>query len=464
MRTIRFVLIVVACVFAAPSSSAYSVNGNVTVSVGCAPEGARVEVFDVNMLPGGILKTRILGTSEVDPAGHFTVTFPWVTVVGPPTPPNYESGGPDVIVRITQKVDGTTVTALDEAPSAARWNLADGSTLSLTVSGMGVCHGPASSAPHNQDFVFTRIGRIPVADIDCRGDLASSGYAYKSGTTPINGDYTNQPFGGTMDVFGFFGSLSGVNRYKFEYSADGGATYVELSAPLWDYYYEATTHTWISAAMGPVSEGGQNNLYKLPYVEKPTSAWAWFNRLAVFDTLKVPDGNVRFRVRGYYWNGTTLTLSGALHIDPAFGAIRLEIDNTAPAYRINSVLRNGVLLAECAFVTLGTSDTLEVRFTAQDPLGHLGQYALSAMYGHNHSVSPPPSAPDKAVDGYSNHVSGALTWTGNPQYRVQYTGYSVSAMPTCAYQMRLSVSKRTTNGYDLIFHDLEDTWHIAIQR
>jgi hypothetical protein len=92
------------------------------------------------------------------------------------------------------------------------------------------------------------------------------------------------------------------------------------------------------------------------------------------------------------------------------------------------------------------------------------------MYGHNQVVSPPPApssphpSPDKAVDDYSSWVSSALTWQGKQTYSVQYTGYSVADMPTCAYQIRLKVWKRTTDGYDLIFHDLEDTWHIAIQR
>jgi hypothetical protein len=37
-------------------------------------------------------------------------------------------------------------------------------------------------------------------------------------------------------------------------------------------------------------------------------------------------------------------------------------------------------------------------------------------------------------------------------------------MPTCAYQFRLWASKRTTNGYGLIYHHVEDTWHVTIQR
>jgi hypothetical protein len=464
MRMLRVFWIAVLSVLAV-SASAFTVNGNVTTPLGCAPEGATVELFDVSLLPGGIVRTGLLGTSHIDAAGHFAVTFPWVVRVGPPVPPSFESGGPDVIARIRQAIDGTTLQVLDEAPSAARWNLANGTTLSLTTTDGALCHGVTSSAPHNADFVFTRIGAIPVADVDCRGDLASTGYAYKSAVAAVNGNTTNQPFGGTMDVFGFFGSLSGVNRYKIQYSIDG-VTYSDLSAPLWDYYYDAPTYTWKSESMGPVSHAGTDNLYKLPYVEKPANAWSWFNRLAVVDSRSLPDGVVRFRVVGYLWSGGALTPNPAtLHIDPAYGAIRLQIDNTAPAYSINSILRNGTPVAPCAFVTLLGTDVMEVRFTAQDPKGHLAAYSLAGMYGHNQAVSP-PTLPDKAVDGYANHVNATLTWSGAPEYRVQYKAadYTTTAMPTCAYQMRLSVTKRTTNGYGLIYHDLEDTWHITILR
>ncbi len=466
MKARKWLLVVAATVLAA-SVDAFTVNGHVTTALGCSPEGAVVQLFDVSLLPGGVIKTKVLGTGQVNAAGNFSITFAWTVIVGPPAPPTFESGGPDVIVRISQKVDGTTPAVLDEEPASARWNLANGATLSLVVAGDALCHAPVSSAPHNADFVFTRIGAIPTAEIDCRGDIASSGYAHKSTTTAVNGDYTNQPFGATMDVFGFFGSLSGVNRYRIQYSTDG-ATFKDLTAPLWDYYYEPATYTWKSESMGPVSHAGTDHLYKLPYVERPTSAWAWFNRLAVVDSRALLDGVVKFRVIGYAWDGTTLAASPpTLHIDAAYGAIRLRIDNTPPTYRINSVWRNGVAVAPCAFVQLvNPTDVLEVRFTAQDASGHLAKYSLNAMYGHNLVVSPTPTSPDKAVDGYSNHVSATLTWSGTPEYRTQYGAatYTATVMPTCAYQLRLSVTKRTTNGYGLVYHDLEDTWHITIVR
>jgi len=37
-------------------------------------------------------------------------------------------------------------------------------------------------------------------------------------------------------------------------------------------------------------------------------------------------------------------------------------------------------------------------------------------------------------------------------------------MPTCAYQFRLDVTKRTTNGYGLIYIGVEDTMHITLKR
>jgi hypothetical protein len=44
------------------------------------------------------------------------------------------------------------------------------------------------------------------------------------------------------------------------------------------------------------------------------------------------------------------------------------------------------------------------------------------------------------------------------------TGYNINEMPTCAYEFRLVVDKRTTNGYGLVYWGYEDNYHTTIQR
>ena len=129
---------------------------------------------------------------------------------------------------------------------------------------------------------------------------------------------------------------------------------------------------------------------------------------------------------------------------------------------------NGVSKNVCQILNFGTgsTDKISVNFRAHDQRGHLQGYALNAMYGHNASVSPKPTTPNKAEDNYNNNAGGSPLWQGGLGYITDYKGdiYTPAKMPDCAYQFRLTASKRTTNGYGLIYHAVEDTWHITIDR
>ena len=84
------------------------------------------------------------------------------------------------------------------------------------------------------------------------------------------------------------------------------------------------------------------------------------------------------------------------------------------------------------------------------------------MYGHNQAVSPVPPG---GSDNYSNHIGATRLWNGGI-VTVNYDAatYTPARMPSCAYEFRLDVTKRTTNGYGLIYVGLEDTMHITLKR
>jgi hypothetical protein len=299
---------------------------------------------------------------------------------------------------------------------------------------------------------------------------AASGYA-RPDTNPAapNSSDANAPFGATLDLCGWFGQLADVYRYKIQYSTDGAAWH-DISDPLSNTYYEFALGggTWRTIAMGPFTEGGQTNVYKLPYIEQPATPWIFPDLLARWDSSKVANGRYLLRLQGFKVDptGTLLVPSSSLITDPSYGTLRLRIDNTPPVVSIGSLTHvppsgPAQTVAVCDIVHF-TTGRLDVAFTAQDPEGHLRGYSLIAMFGHNQAT---PAAPGAAGE-YSTHIDPTHHWTGGA-FTAKYDGattFKPAVMPTCAYQFRLRVSKRTTNGYGLIYDGLEDTKHITLQR
>lgn len=469
---------------------AYTINGHAECTMhGWVPYGSVVKVFEVDPLPGGLydVDSTPLATTTVDESGNFTVSFSW-----PSLGPGYEVGGPDLIFRFTQKIGGSIEVIYEENPSETHWNVADGDTLTFGItSTLAVCSNPnisPSSIPNNMLFLFTRVGNCETADIDCKGsDPNSEGY-YHPRKSPYSfaGMDTDMPFGRTLDLFGWFGKLCQIAYYKVQYSTDGGTSWTDIETSLPNKCYDTYDPNplnwhWVSESMGPFSDGGQDNLYRVPFFVSPNTPWSYLDRVARFNTTLATDGLCRFKIIGYKWSGSTLVpaTSSDILVDANYGEIVLQIDNIPPTVSILDLKLNNITQQVCDILNFGTlsSDIIAVNFRVFDQRGHLRNYVLEAMYGHNCKVTPRPSKPDSsdnASDNYNDNASASPLWQGSLSYTVKYIGslYGTSptspcasgVMPTCAYQFRLSASKRTTNGYGLIYHGVEDTWHVTIER
>jgi len=466
---------------------AYSVNGYAECAMaGWVPYGAVVEVYEVDPLPGGSYDVDLspLATTTVDDSGSFTAAFPW-----PSGGAGYEVGGPDLIFRFTQNINGSVETIYQESPSEARWNVGDGGILTFEMSSpLAVCSNPninPSSVPNNKLLLFTRVGNCETADIDCKGsDPGSEGY-YCPRKSPYSfaGMDSDMPFGSTLHLFGWFGKQCQIDYYKVQYSTNGGISWTDLETSLPNKWYDTSNTNplnwhWVSESMGPFSAGGLDNLYKIPHFVRPNTPWSYLDRVARFNTTLVTDGLSRLKIVGYKWSGSILlpATSSDVLVDPNYGEISLQIDNTPPTVEIIGIRLNGVSKQVCEILNFGisASDRIGVNFRVWDQRGHLRRYGLEAMYGHNCYVSPKPTMPNKASDNYENNASGSPSWQGGLSFTTEYVGssYGISpispcisgVMPTCAYQFRLHASKRTTNGYGLVYDWIEDTWHVTIQR
>ena len=445
-----------------------------------------VEVLEIDPLPGGShdVDSSPLATTTVDNSGNFALAFPW-----PPGGAGYEVGGPDLIFRFTQDTNGCLETIYEESPSEAHWNVADGGILIFEItSSLSVCSNPnidLSSIPNNKLFLFTRVGNCEIADIDCKGsDPSSQGY-YRPRKSPYSftGTDTDMPFGNTLHLFGWFGKKCQIDYYKLRYSKDGGASWSDVEVPLPNKWYDTSDLNplnwhWVSQSMGPFSAGALENLYQVPYFERPDTPWSYLDRVTRFNSTLVTDGLCRLQVIGYKWSGSILVpaTSSDMLVDPNYGEITFQIDNSPPTVQILDLKLNDISKQVCEILSFGTSasDRISIEFRVHDQRGHLREYGLAAMYGHHCTVSPVPTSPDGAFDTYDNNASGSPSWQGSVSLTTEYQGsfYGTSptwpcvpgVMPTCGYQFRLHASKRTTNGYGLIYNWVEDTWHVTIER
>lgn len=419
---------------------------------------ARVLVYEIDAVGAG-LRADLLVEVVTGIDGGFSVDFPW------PLDISIMQNRPDIIFKVTQKIDGIEKVIYDENPATqTRWNIGDVLSVTLEAQNCVSIAPPASGRPYDILFVFTRVGIIGVNTIDTVG-AGASGYAY-SDVNPAapNIREANTPFGSTLDIAGWFGQFTDTVRYKIQYSTDG-VTFHDITDPLFNLYYEfaPTGGSWVSMPMGPFSEGGQNNVFKLPYVEKPGQPWIFPDLIAKWDTTKRTDGLYTLRIQGFRWGpgGAALAPSVSLLIDPSYGVLKLRTDNTAPVSRINGMSFNGASVKVCDIVNF-SSGILSIEFEASDAAGHLREYTLNAMYGHNQVVTPIPAG---GADNYGNHIGPTRHWNGGT-FTVNYdtAAYTATKMPTCAYQFRLDVTKRTTNGYGLIYVGVEDTVHVTLKR
>jgi len=458
--------------------SNFLIQGKVISSANGQPVPyASVQVFQVTM-PG--YATSLLTTVSTQLNGTFSAPF---TFASPPRP--------NVILKVSQTIGGVTTSIYSENPATdTRWSIADVVNLTLKASASAVTYNPPPTPlPSGTQFLFTRVGNIGTSYIS-----QTNGYAYSNdGTPPPPYPYpspdSDAPFGSTLWIGGWFGTglttpSWGVQYYKVQWApgiqpAGGAGPWTDVADPLSNQYFDFATETWISQSMGPMTVGGVTDLYQLP-ANPGVIPWVFPDLIAQLDSTKLPTGAVTLRVIGYTGAaiptivGGTITTWISLYVDPAYGSLKLQIDNTPPdAVSISGVNVNGVKVPPCATANLGSlsTDYLEVDFQAHDALGHLCVYSVNAIWGANNYVTPSPAPPppgwDPAYDNYGNHINGSHQWTGSLSFKTRYYGnlYDKSTvMQPCAYDLRLVVSKRTTNGYGLIYTGYEYDFTFILTR
>ena len=265
------------------------------------------------------------------------------------------------------------------------------------------------------------IGHVPA-------DRIFSGYADTTGDPGYFYQVKHAPFGGTL-------SLMVNHDHAF---ADGGRYYrIEVDGVAqtlsWNDYKWSTTTNRFELVSTSASFG---SFFR---VRQPQELW--YNHWLGYRLDTSPLTNALHTITLKLYSAASLASLMSTH------TLHVRIDNQWPTASIDAIFHDGAPVGTCGIVTSG-SDRFVFRITANDPQGHLKSWALTAMWGDNHSaavasasyVPPAPPAPPIWAGPVGATVPAAPGWPA-----------TVAGDPTstrCAHTFYLGVWDRVIDGYD----------------
>lgn len=357
-------------------------------------------------------------------------------------------------------------------------------------------------------FKLTRIGNIPVGYINQDPASPFHGYADShSASDSATLKVRDAAFYGTLKLFANIGSglLSGsdkVEYYRIKVSYKSNGTTIENYVQVPFYCLRETTDAekaagagvYKSEFMGP--SDGNVYAYPNPYDLAVDKQWIFKGLIMVLNTgtLPVPYGKFTFTVEPLRADKTLITPT-----NPAQElSCTILVDNTAPTGSIGDIWGpGGQRVSACGFLKLPFARTdsrtcgsnvytrgvvngrITVPFSAQDEQGNIQQIVVAAHFGDSNCDAPitlvgsgkkPEISTSPGSSGcggtceyqvYHPHVPAAQrpVWLGSSRYCSSRDG----DWDECAYQFRLTIYKRLTNG------ELASPWwsfskHITITR
>ncbi len=372
---------------------------------------------------------------------------------------------------------------IDTGHPGPQYNDPDG-----TRNDMGAYGGPEASGRTGfagSGFIILNIGNIPSVEINQDKDHPCHGLADVNATEASQlgiPQYKDCPFGGNLWIRGIFGNVDPITHYQILVGKWEGSSEptVDECTPLSDsltkvkYYIDdangAVTYKYLS--LGPKTIGGVDNLYELTSGEmKPEwvggklywTCWTQADLRMQWYTPPWENDKYIIRYKAYNYHpvfGLTELTLGSNDLDH----LTLIVDNNPVDANIHSVKYNtGEVIPECGIIRLAdANENLIFTITASHPTGYLRDYWLSALYGKNKSL------------GYvvQDHYTG-LNEGGPPLWHgVTETPFNSADAPpgqllpweTCAYQFRLYVQARTTDGQNQVIYwkEFNDHYYIDV--
>ena len=378
-----------------------------------------------------------LGAVFTDHNGNFEFSFYWLPKLTDSgftvDQPGRYDGVPDVIVRVSQSLDGRTVELAETDPYM---NIGTHQVLGdILVPAERVLLLPntrLNAGPKG----FQAIGFLPLD-----GSRLQDGYA-----TSQSGDLVsckNAPFGDVLELYALFDDTR-VTHYRLRHAPAGTNSFEDADDSLRNYVYDPQRQVWKSVVLGPAETGGVANLYRA--IEGETGYLFDPKLKARWSTYDLAPGKHVLRLEGYRLDpatGQALPLTGAVY------DIELRIDNVRPTAEILGIYKEGAAAAEseCGIIDLRSdpAQKLRVKIKVRDPEGHLGAWSLSTHHGYQRYAG------DAFTGGedYRALQNTSVSWHGPGETEVILpvsSGQSAARWMKCAYSFDLYAVGRSTDG------------------
>jgi hypothetical protein len=362
---------------------------------------------------------------------------------------------PDIIIRVTQVINGVETVLWMDPYSSTRWNA--GSThIDLFLDDDRIqCGAGCHPQPAGSAVFFTRIGNDEVYKIDQASGLLDE--------APFGGSLRNWAWGGLLQVHAAIGQALATGApkryYRLQYRKGSSGGFTDITRSLDDTRVHKSTLASEDFHLGPVTVGGVDNLYEI----RDSTHYYWYNpdligtwhtppiepdtgfytlRLEVFDAA----GNHLGSAVVDYRDGTTPP-PGPLPPMVDRCEMKLRLDNKGPVFDIDVPGANA-----CGVIPWSPSLSVSAQVHANQENGRLHSWALTAYKGL--------SGVGTSVASNSQNA-GILPLPVN--LGVSLNPLVAGATGTCAYALHLGGWALVRNGFGAIYYN-SVTKAIAIEK
>ena len=375
---------------------------------------------------------------------------------------------PDIIIRVTQVIDGAETVIYMDPYTSTRWNVTN-AHVDLYLDNEDVQCGSGcdpTPTPGNPVF-FTRIGDDEVYLINQNNGLYE--------VAPLS----NVAYGGTLYVYAQFGDdlTDGVpaRYYRLSYAKQGTSNFTPITTPLSDTRVNKATFFSETHTLGPVTVGTAAALFEVRnfanfYWYNPDWAGTWYSWITEEDTgtyilrLEMFDeaGNLLTAAQVDYRDGTIvppatvppMTVPPKTPSPPSVRVDRCDLvitlDNKAPVLD----LQIPAVLNDCGVIPFSSVPPLNFTANVTQENNRLHSWSLTYLKG----VNPTFLALGPGSNGSSN--------TGLPgtiSQSVDGSPLLVGLTSTCAFALNLVATAHIRDGRNFIYH-VQQIKAIAIEK